>query len=465
MALWSGRFEEGMSDFALKWGASLQDDKIMASQDIAGSIAHATMLAKNGIISEEDLAEIRAGLEQIDAEIEAGQFVWDDDHDEDVHMAVEGELTRRIGTAGARLHTGRSLNDQVATDIRLMAKDLAADLMYENLATREVLLNLAEEHLGVVMPGYTHLQHAQPVLLSHHLLAYYWMLERDFARLLNAYDAADANPLGAAALAGTTYPLDRFQTTEDLGFDHPIPNSMDAVSDRDYLLDLEYACSVGMVHLSRLCEEIILWSSSEFGFVTLSDAWSTGSSIMPQKKNPDFAELTRGKVGRVIGDLVSLLVTCKGLPLAYNKDLQECKPGAVDAATTLTECYMVMQGMLSTMRVNADAMLAQAKTGFTAATDVADYLAKKGMPFREAHAVVGGLVLECEQRGCGLEDLTLADLRAASDLFDEDIVGCLDPTAIANARTTYGGTGITAVREQLGEAKASLAADQAVIGA
>ena len=438
MALWSGRFEEGMSDFALKWGASLQDDKIMASQDIAGSIAHATMLAKNGIISEEDLAEIRAGLEQIDAEIEEGQFIWDDDHDEDVHMAVEGELTRRIGTAGARLHTGRSRNDQVATDIRLLAKDLAADLMYENLATREVLLNLAEEHLGVVMPGYTQ---------------------------LNAYDAADANPLGAAALAGTTYPLDRFQTTEDLGFDHPIPNSMDAVSDRDYLLDLEYACSVGMVHLSRLCEEIILWSSSEFGFVTLSDAWSTGSSIMPQKKNPDFAELTRGKVGRVIGDLVSLLVTCKGLPLAYNKDLQECKPGAVDAATTLTECYMVMQGMLSTMRVNADAMLAQAKTGFTAATDVADYLAKKGMPFREAHAVVGGLVLECEKRACGLEDLTLADLRAASDLFDEDIVGCLDPTAIANARTTYGGTGITAVREQLGEAKASLAADQAVIGA
>ena len=463
MALWGGRFEGGMSDFALKWGASLEDDKVMAAQDIAGSIAHANMLAKNGIISEQDLADIESGLQQIATEVADGTFVWDADHDEDVHMAVEGELTRRIGTAGARLHTGRSRNDQVATDIRLLAKDLAVDLMRQNLATREVLLDLAERNLGVVMPGYTHLQHAQPVLLSHHLLAYYWMLGRDFVRLRNAYDAADANPLGAAALAGTTYPLDRFQTTDDLGFDHPIPNSMDAVSDRDYLLDLEYACSVGMVHLSRLCEEIILWSSSEFGFVTLADEWSTGSSIMPQKKNPDFAELTRGKVGRVIGSLVSLLVTCKGLPLAYNKDLQECKPGAVDAATTLTECYVVMQGMLSTMTVNVDAMLRQAKAGFTAATDVADYLAKKGMPFREAHAVVGGLVLECEKRGCGLEDLSLADLRQASELFDEGIVGCLDPTAIADARTTYGGTGTAAVKVQLGEAQASLAADRALI--
>ena len=459
MALWSGRFEEGMSDFALKWGASLQDDKIMASQDIAGSIAHATMLAKNGIISEEDLAEIRAGLEQIDAEIEEGQFVWDDDHDEDVHMAVEGELTRRIGTAGARLHTGRSRNDQVATDIRLLAKDLAADLMYENLATREVLLNLAEEHLGVVMPGYTHLQHAQPVLLSHHLLAYYWMLERDFARLLNAYDAADANPLGAAALAGTTYPLDRFQTTEDLGFDHPIPNSMDAVSDRDYLLDLEYACSVGMVHLSRLCEEIILWSSSEFGFVTLSDAWSTGSSIMPQKKNPDFAELIRGKTGRVVGDLVALLVTLKSLPLAYNKDLQEDKEGMIDAARTLEDCYSCMTGMISTMTVNEDAMSAQVNKGYLAATDVADYLAKKGLPFRRAHEVVGHLVLLCDERGCDLEDLSLEDFKAESDLFEADITEALDALSIADARTTEGGTGREAVRKQLVLVEDSLAAD------
>ena len=460
MALWGGRFEEDMSEFALKWGASLQDDKIMAQHDINGSLAHARMLADRGIISNEDLEAIEGGLKQISAEIADGTFVWDDDHDEDVHMAIEGELIRRIGSAGARLHTGRSRNDQVATDIRLLAKELLMAAVRENLVLQEVLIELAEKNLGVVMPGYTHLQHAQPVLFSHHILAYFWMLDRDVMRLYDAYSAADRNPLGSAALAGTTYPISRDTARYGLDLSYPIPNSMDAVSDRDYLLDLEYACSVAMIHLSRLCEEIILWSTSEFGFITLSDAWSTGSSIMPQKKNPDFAELTRGKCGRVIGDLVSLLVTCKGLPLAYNKDLQECKPGAVDAATTLTDCYKVMQGMLSTMRVNADAMLAQAKTGFTAATDVADYLAKKGMPFRDAHAVVGGLVLECEKRGCGLEDLTLDDFKAASELFDEDIVGCLDPVAIANARTTYGGTGPAAVLEQLEEAKGAAKASR-----
>ena len=460
MALWGGRFEDEMSDFALRWGASLPDDIIMAQEDIEGSLAHAAMLAKQGIISEQDFQEIQSGLKVISDEITDGSFTWDFAHDEDVHMAIEGELTRRIGTAGARLHTGRSRNDQVATDIRLLAKRLCETLMEENTNLRRVLLTLAEENLDVIMPGYTHLQHAQPILFSHHMLAYFWMLDRDYCRILAAFDAADSNPLGAAALAGTTYPLDREFTTDALGFMDPIPNSLDAVSDRDYLLDLEYACSVGMMHLSRLCEEIILWSTTEFGFITLSDAWSTGSSIMPQKKNPDFAELTRGKMGRVVGDLVSLLITCKGLPLAYNKDLQECKPGAVDAAGTLIECYTVMQGMLSTMKINADAMLDQARKGFTAATDVADYLAKKGMPFREAHAVVGGLVLECEKRGCGLEDLTLEDLRAASELFDGDIVGCLDPAAIANARVTYGGTGLEAVKAQLEEARDTLEMDE-----
>ena len=463
MALWGGRFEEEMSDFALRWGASLPDDIVMAQHDIIGSRAHAYMLMNEGIISEKDYKKIDKGLEEIAQEIEDGTFEWDFAHDEDVHMAIEGELIRRIGTAGARLHTGRSRNDQVATDIRLLAKDLCALLWEENVDVRRTLLRLAEENLDVIMPGYTHLQHAQPILFSHHMLAYFWMLTRDFGRIASAYDAANQNPLGAAALAGTTYPLDRYTTTVELDFRTTIPNSLDAVSDRDYLLDLEYACSVGMMHLSRLCEEIILWSSTEFGFITLSDAWSTGSSIMPQKKNPDFAELTRGKMGRVVGDLVSLLITCKGLPLAYNKDLQECKPGAVDAATTLIDCYKVMNGMLSTMKINADAMLDQARKGFTAATDVADYLAKKGMPFREAHAVVGGLVLECEKRGCGLEDLTLEDLRAASELFDKDIVGCLDPAAIANARTTYGGTGREAVEEQLDEATEALLADIAVM--
>ena len=455
MALWGGRFEGGVSAFTQEFGASLEVDKHMAQQDIRGSIAHATMLAEQGVISDEDRAAIVGGLEQISAEIEAGDFAWDI-NDEDVHMAIERTLTERIGAAGGRLHTGRSRNDQVATDIRLLAKDLCDELIEGNRELRRTLVDVSERNLDVVMPGYTHLQHAQPVLLSHHLLAYFWMFNRDATRLQAARDAADANPWGAAALAGTTYPLDRARTTELLGFTRVIPNSLDAVSDRDYLLDLEYACAVSMMHLSRLCEEIVLWSSSEFGFVTLSDAYSTGSSIMPQKKNPDFAELTRGKTGRVYGDLMALLTTCKSLPLAYNKDLQECKEGPIDAARTLGDCMAIMAGMLDTLTVNRDVMLASAGTGFSAATDVADYLAKRGMPFREAHAVVGHLVLECEKRGCGLEDLTLEELRAASELFDADIVGELDPSAIARARTTYGGTGNDAVAAQLAEARATL---------
>ena len=458
MALWSGRFEEATNEYALKWGASLETDKVMAEHDIAGSIAHARMLSEQGIISEQDFDDIEAGLGRIRRQIEEGTFAWDE-RDEDVHMAIERALTADIGAAGARLHTGRSRNDQVATDIRLLAKELADDLLSENNSLREVLLDAAEKYVDVVMPGYTHLQHAQPVLLSHHLLAYFWMLTRDHDRLGFAFDAADANPLGSAALAGTSYPLDRDRTTELLDFATTMPNSLDAVSDRDYLLDLVYACAVSMMHLSRLAEELILWSSSEFGFITLSDSWSTGSSIMPQKKNPDFAELTRGKVGRVVGHLMGLLVTMKGLPLAYNKDLQECKEGIVDAVDTLLGCYIAMEGMIATMKVNRKRMAAAAGEGFTAATDIADYLAKKGMPFREAHAVVGGLVLECEKRGCGLEDLTLDDLRAANDLFEDDIIGTLDPESIANARTTYGGTGIDAVLLQFEEAREVLEDD------
>ncbi len=459
MALWSGRFEEGVSEFTQRFGASLPVDKQLYAQDIAGSRAHAAMLAAQGVISEDDAAAIEAGLAQIKDDIEAGDFTFDINN-EDIHMSVEGVLTARIGDAGARLHTGRSRNDQVATDTRLFVKQRCRDLMAANIELRRALMEQAEKHFDVILPGYTHLQHAQPVLLSHHLLAYTWMLARDFTRLRAAYDAADANPLGAAALAGTTYPLDRFQTTEALGFDHPIPNSLDAVSDRDFLLDLIYACSVSSMHLTRLCEEIILWSSAEFGFITLSDAYSTGSSIMPQKKNPDFAELIRGKSGRVIGDLVALLVTMKSLPLAYNKDLQEDKEGAIDAARTLEDCYVCAAGMIATMTVHPDAMLAQAKKGYLAATDVADYLAKKGMPFRRAHEVVGHLVLLCDKRGCDLEDLTLEDFKAESDLFEEDITRALDLPTIVAARTTYGGTGHEAVRVQLGEARDRLAADE-----
>ncbi len=464
MALWSGRFEEGVSEFTQRFGASLPVDKALYAQDIAGSRAHARMLAARGVISDADAEAIDAGLARILARIEAGEDPFDI-HDEDIHMSVERALIEDIGDAGARLHTGRSRNDQVSTDTRLFAKKRCEDLMAANVALRQELVKQAEDHFDAIMPGYTHMQHAQPVLFSHHMLAYVWMLARDFERLAAARRAADASPLGSAALAGTTYPLDRHMTAAELGFSRVIPNSLDAVSDRDFLLDLSYACSVSCMHLSRLAEEIILWSSAEFGFVTLSDAFSTGSSIMPQKKNPDFAELIRGKTGRVVGDLVALLVTMKSLPLAYNKDLQEDKEGAIDAAKTLEDCYRCAAGMIETMQVNADAMRTQAKKGYLAATDVADYLAKKGMPFRRAHEVVGHLVLLCAKRGCDLDDLSLADFKAESDLFEDDIAGALDLESIVAARTTFGGTGNEAVREQMDAAKAQLAADGAQLPA
>ena len=464
MALWGGRFEAGVATSTQEFGASLPVDKHLYKQDIAGSKAHAAMLAAQGIISAEDAEAIRAGLDAIGADIDAGRFTFDI-NDEDIHMAIEGELTRRIGEAGKRLHTGRSRNDQVATDTRLAVKALAKQLMESNLRLRHVLMDAASAHKGVILPGYTHLQHAQPVLLSHHLLAYFWMLTRDFGRLHAAFDAADASPLGAAALAGTSYPLDRQMTAAELGFSRVIPNSLDAVSDRDFLLDLQFACSVMAMHLSRLAEEIVLWSSSEFGFVTLSDSYSTGSSIMPQKKNPDFAELIRGKTGRVYGNLVQLLVTMKGLPLAYNKDLQEDKEGALDTAHTLLQSLSVMAGMVSTMTVNADVMLAECGKGHLAATDVADYLAKRGLPFREAHAVVGHLVLTCEKRGCNLEDLPFEVFQEASPLFEEDITSALDIPSIVAARTTEGGTAPAAVAEQMQKAEAAFTADHAAIEA
>ena len=459
MALWSGRFTENVSEFTQRFGASLPVDKALYAQDIAGSKAHANMLAKVGVISEEDAQLIVAGLDRVKADIESGDFSFDI-NDEDIHMSVEKALTADIGDAGARLHTGRSRNDQVATDTRLYAKQRATDLMRANVALRYALIGQAEANFDVILPGYTHMQHAQPVLFSHHMLAYVWMLARDYRRLQAARDAADACPLGAAALAGTTYPLDRRMTARELGFASVIPNSLDAVSDRDFLLDLDYACAVSCMHLSRLCEELVLWSSSEFGFVELSDSFSTGSSIMPQKKNPDFAELIRGKTGRVVGNLVSLLVTMKALPLAYNKDLQEDKYGAIDSAKTLEDCLQCAAGMIETMRIKPENMLKQAKLGHLAATDVADYLAKKGLPFRRAHEVVGHLVLLCEQRGCNLDDLSFDDFKAASPLFEEDIVKALDLSSIVAARTTEGGTGQVVVAQQMEMAKAALAADE-----
>ena len=335
--------------------------------------------------------------------------------------------------------------------------------MNANLALRQTLVEAAKQYKDVILPGYTHMQHAQPVFLSHHLLAYAWMFARDFKRLAAARDAADMCPLGSAALAGTTYPLDRRATARSLGFSGVTANSLDAVSDRDFLLDLSYAASVSCVHLSRLAEEIVLWSTSEFDFITLSDAFSTGSSIMPQKKNPDFAELIRGKTGRVVGDLVALLITLKALPLAYNKDLQEDKEGAIDAARTLEDCYMCMTGMISTMSVNEDAMLSQVTKGYLAATDVADYLAKKGLPFRRAHEIVGHLVLLCDKRGCGLEDLTLEDFKAESPLFESDITQSLDIVSIADARTTEGGTGRQAIADQLKIVEQALESDKMLV--
>ncbi len=456
---WGGRFTGTPGEFQQRFGASLGTDARLYAEDIAGSIAHARMLASQGVITGEDAALIEAGLLGIQRDIEAGAFAFDL-ADEDIHMAVESELTRRIGDAGKRLHTGRSRNDQVATDMRLHAKREALRLLGSNARLRSTLVRLAEEHEGVVMPGYTHLQKAQPVLLGHHLLAYTWMLTRDARRLRFAYEAADVLPLGSAALAGTTFPLDRGAVATELGFSAVSANSLDAVSDRDFAADLVYACTLGMVHLSRLAEELVLWSTEEFGFITMDDAWSTGSSIMPQKKNPDFAELVRGKTGRLVGDLTGLLVTLKSLPLAYNKDLQEDKEPVFDAIDTLADSLRAMEGMLGTMHVNEARMAAGALGGFMAATDLADYLAAHGVPFREAHEVVGKLVLACERDGRRLQDLTHAELEAASPVFGADALAAIDIASVVSRRTTEGGTAPVRVAEQLAQASAALAADE-----
>lgn len=455
---WSGRFENVPGAFQQRFGASLQVDRRLYAEDIAGSIAHARMLAKQGIITAEDAEAIESGLLAILKDIEAGAFEWKAS-DEDVHMAIEAELTRRIGDAGKRLHTARSRNDQVATDLRLHVKREALRVYAAIGELRDVLLGLASAHPDVVLPGYTHLQKAQPVLLAHHLLAYSWMLARDAERVKRAYEAADVLPLGSAALAGTTFPIDRDAVARELGFAAVSPNSLDAVSDRDFACDLVYACTLGMVHLSRLAEELILWSTEEFGFITLDDAWSTGSSIMPQKKNPDFAELARGKTGRVVGDLTALLVTFKGLPLAYNKDMQEDKEPVFDAIDTYADALAAMTGMLSTMRVNEARMAEGARGGFMAATDLADYLAAKGVPFREAHEIVGGLVLSCERDGKTLQELTAEELKAASEAFAEDATGAVEIAAVVARRESAGGTAAVRVAEQLAEAREALARD------
>ncbi len=459
-ALWGGRFEAKPEEFTQSFGASLFVDKRMWRSDIKASKAHAKMLGRQGIISAEDVEAILAGLDDIAAEIDAGTFVFDV-NDEDIHMAVEAELTRKIGSAGGRLHTARSRNDQVATDTRLYVKEVLQNLLVKIVDLQEALYKQAKDNFGVVMPGYTHMQRAQPVLFSHHLLAYFWMFARDFERVKMALNSTDRLPLGSAALAGTTYPLDRQYVADELGFSEVIPNSMDAVSDRDFLLDSNYACSVGMIHLSRLCEELIYWSSSEFGFVTMSDSYSTGSSIMPQKKNPDFAELIRGKSGRVVGDLVALLITLKSLPLCYNKDMQEDKEGAFDALDTFADSLHCMTGMISTIVVNEEKMTEAAHGGFMAATDLADYLVGKGVAFREAHNIIGKLVLECEKQGRTLQSFSVDELKQHCELFDEDALEALNINNIVAKRTTEGGTGNSAVEEQMKKCEAVLIQEKA----
>ena len=457
---WGGRFEKRPTAFLEKFGASIEVDRRLWAEDIAGSTAHAKMLAKQGVISPEDASAIAGGLAAIGEEIARGDFEFRV-ADEDVHMAIERVLTERIGPAGARLHTARSRNDQVATDTRLYAKGRATDLAYRIQCVRRALVKLAEDHFGVVMPGYTHLQKAQPVLFSHHMLAYAWMLTRDFTRVRHAFEAADVLPLGSAALAGTTFPLDRDYVANRLGFSAVSANSMDAVSDRDFLLDLTYACAVMQVHLSRLAEELIIWSSDEFGFIAMDDEFSTGSSIMPQKKNPDFAELVRGKTGRVVGDLTSLLVTLKGLPLAYNKDMQEDKEVAFDAIDTLADSLRAMSGMLDTLAVNAERMKAGAQGGFMAATDLADYLVGKGVPFREAHEVVGRLVLSCERSGKSLQELSAEEFVRHDARFGVDAPSVVDIDGVVARRVSSGGTGHEAVRAQIAAQQDALAADDA----
>ena len=462
--LWAGRFSAAPTGELERFGASLSFDKRMWRQDIRGSKAHAAMLAHQGVISQQDADAIRAGLDDIAGQIERGEFAFDVDRDEDIHMAIERVLTENIGPAGGRLHTGRSRNDQTAVDTHLIARDLADEILASLAKLEAVLLDRAQGEFGVVMPGYTHMQPAQPVLLSHHLLAYFWMFNRDFRRVSAAREAANVCPLGAAALAGTTYPLDRHMTAEALGFSGPTANSMDSVSDRDYLLDLIYACSVFQVHLSRLCEELVWWSSAEFGFVEMDDAHSTGSSIMPQKKNPDFAELVRGKSGRVVGDLTSLLVTVKGTPLTYDKDLQQDKEPLFDAADTVLGSLMACTGMLATCTFKEERMREASHEGYMAATDLADYLVGKGLPFRQAHAVVGRIVGDCVREGVTLQQLSTDELRSYSELFDDDAHEALDIDSIVRRRTTFGGTGHEAVRAQLKLATEALEADEAALG-
>ncbi len=438
MKLWGGRFSKTTSDFVDDFHSSISFDKRMYAQDITGSMAHAKMLCKQGIISKADEQAILTGLEGILSDMQAGKIDFPADS-EDIHMLVESILTKRIGEAGKRLHTGRSRNDQVALDVRMYCKDTCDETLSMLRELCELLLELAKKHANDIMPGYTHLQRAQPITLGHHLMAYFEMFRRDMIRVAHAKEAADTCPLGSGALAGTTYPLDREFTAKELGFAHVSMNSLDGVSDRDFLLDYLSAASIGMMHLSRFCEELVLWSSLEFGFLTLDDGFATGSSMMPQKKNPDMAELTRGKTGRVYGDLMGLLTVMKGLPLAYNKDMQEDKEAFFDGRDTWLKCLHVFTQMLSTATFRLQNMEKSANDGFANATDCADYLVKKGVPFRDAHAVVGKLVAHCLGESCAIDALSLETLKTFSPAFESDVYEAISLKTCVAARNLIGG--------------------------
>lgn len=445
--MWGGRFTKAEEKNALDFNASISYDCRMYREDIAGSIAHAKMLAAHGIISKEDQEKITKGLISIKKEIDEGTFPFSVEL-EDIHMNIEKRLTEEIGDAGARLHTARSRNDQCALDLHMYMKRNIARLSEKLIAVLEALLAASKKYQDVILPGYTHMQRAQPVLFAHHMLAYFAMLERDFKRLEDCYDMCDMSPIGACALAGTTYPTHPEEEANDLHFASVYGNSLDAVSDRDYLLQFLSFASICAMHLSRLSEEFIYWSTSEFQFIELDDGYSTGSSIMPQKKNPDMCELIRGKTGRVYGHLIGLLTVMKGLPLAYDKDMQEDKEGVFDALDTLYFALDIYAGMISTMTVNGDHTRQVLESDFSNATDMADYLAKKGLPFRQAHAVVGNAVHYCIEHHKVLLDLSMEEFRSMSPLFEEDIKEALSIENCVKNRESYGGTGPKSVERQ-----------------
>lgn len=446
--LWGGRFTEAAEQWVEEFGASISFDQELVEEDLAGSIAHVTMLAKCGILSEEEADTIRGGLQTLLEKAQNQELEYKVEL-EDIHLNLEKLLTEEIGPVGGKLHTARSRNDQVATDIHLYMKKQVSSFIQQIKELQTVLLSLAEKHVETVLPGYTHLQRAQPVSFAHHLMAYFWMFQRDKERLEDSMKRIDISPLGAGALAGTTFPIDREYTAQLLGFSGIYHNSLDAVSDRDFLVEFCSNASLVMMHLSRFCEELILWSSQEFQFVEISDSFATGSSMMPQKKNPDMAELIRGKTGRVYGSLMSLLTVLKGLPLAYNKDMQEDKEPLFDAVKTLKGSLAIFTGMIEGITVREENMQKAVHSDFSNATELADYLVNKEIPFREAHEIVGKLVLTCIQKNIFLLDLPFDEYKAASSCFDDDVYDVLQPKTVVSRRNSAGGTGFEAVKAAL----------------